>query len=214
MRILAIDTATQVCGAALVDDETLIGEFRFNQKNVHNEKLVLSIERLLADTDSLLSDVKCIAVSIGPGSFTGLRIGLSVAKGLCYTLGIPLVGVNTLDALAFGVPVSPGKIGIALKAREGEAYFASYNKQSDDVSLLGDYQIVGISDLERMITEDMPVFGIPEMLPRQRSLLSDPLAVARLGYRNFLGGKTRDPAAAEPFYLQDFEVKKRKRSYV
>jgi tRNA threonylcarbamoyladenosine biosynthesis protein TsaB len=214
MRVLAIDTATQVCGAALVEEETLVADFRLNQRNIHNEKLVLSIERLVMDAGWTLQELHGVAVSIGPGSFTGLRIGLAVAKGLCYSLAIPLACVNTLDALAVVAPVAAGEIGVVLKAREGEAYFAKYNKQQGNAALVGNYEIVGMADVDTMISDGMTVFGNPKMVPNQECILSEPAVIAHLGYRKFIQGQVTDPAAAEPFYLQDFEVRRRKRSHV
>ena len=101
MTVLGIETSSGVCSAALWDDES--GRFaaaRIEARNLHAEKLVTIIDHLLEDSNSPRMGIEGIAVSIGPGSFTGLRIGLSVAKGIAYALGIPLAAVPTLKALA------------------------------------------------------------------------------------------------------------------
>src|SRR5690606_24097154 len=99
--ILSIETAISVCSVALHDQEgRLVGIAEIFQENVHAQKLMPLIESLLQQAGVLQGELAAIAVSSGPGSYTGLRIGVSTAKGLAYALGIPLIGVDTLDALA------------------------------------------------------------------------------------------------------------------
>src|SRR4030066_1575979 len=101
MKILAIETATVAGSIAIVDDSAgLIGEVRMDVKVVHAERLMPSIEWLLKASGIQINDIDAYAVSIGPGSFTGLRIGLSTAKGFSYATGKPVVPVPTLDAFA------------------------------------------------------------------------------------------------------------------
>ncbi|MBX2991854.1 MAG: tRNA (adenosine(37)-N6)-threonylcarbamoyltransferase complex dimerization subunit type 1 TsaB [Bacteroidetes bacterium] len=126
MKILGIETATTVCGAALSVNGTVSGEAEIHEKNAHAERIMDLIDAVVKQSGMHLSGLDAIAVSIGPGSFTGLRIGLSIAKGLCFSLDKPLVAVSTLHALAYrAVAVNSGRtpyILAAIDARRDEVY--------------------------------------------------------------------------------------------
>ena len=102
MNILHIDTATPVCSVALSINGALSTYRDHNEPNIHASKLTLFIEELLHEAQITINQLSAVSVSKGPGSYTGLRIGVSVAKGICYALDIPLMAVNTLDALVHG----------------------------------------------------------------------------------------------------------------
>ncbi len=99
-RILSIETATTVCSVAIHEDGKCVAIKEINEPNVHSEKLTVLIETLLQERNLQIADFNAIAISKGPGSYTGLRIGTSVAKGLCYACSLPLITVDTLQALA------------------------------------------------------------------------------------------------------------------
>ena len=104
MLILAIDTSTNVGTVALYSSETgLVGEITINIKRTHSENIMVAIDNLLKLTEHTIKDVDKFAVSTGPGSFTGIRIGVAVAKGLAYSTGKPIAGINELDAIAYGI---------------------------------------------------------------------------------------------------------------
>ncbi|MBN2355030.1 tRNA (adenosine(37)-N6)-threonylcarbamoyltransferase complex dimerization subunit type 1 TsaB, partial [candidate division KSB1 bacterium] len=117
MIILGIETATQVCGVALARDGVLLCEYRSNMKNIHARVLTASIEKIWQDAQVEAGQLNGIAVSIGPGSFTGLRIGLSTAKGIAFAVGCPIMAVPTLQALAHQAPVTAGTICPILRSR-------------------------------------------------------------------------------------------------
>ncbi len=129
MTILAIETATRVCGAALIRDGVVVREDVLDEKHVHAERLMDLVGNVVRD-DGGISAVEAVAVSIGPGSFTGLRIGVSVAKGLVFGTPRVLVGVPTLGALIArarreSAAVGPGDVLVAaLQARRGEYFVA------------------------------------------------------------------------------------------
>lgn len=103
MKILGLDTSTSIATVALIDDEKLISEFTINDKKTHSQKLMLMIEMLFEMADFEIEDIDAIAVGVGPGSFTGLRIGVSTAKALAHGLKKPVMEVSSLEALAYGV---------------------------------------------------------------------------------------------------------------
>jgi tRNA threonylcarbamoyladenosine biosynthesis protein TsaB len=137
MRILAIDTATWNCGVALVRDGELLAERAERTTSNHAGTLPRLVDETLVAAGERLARGDTIAVTIGPGSFTGLRIALSFAKGLAFAGGFRLVGVPTLDALAVVAPAADGRLCAALDARKREIYAALYEREGDRLHRLG-----------------------------------------------------------------------------
>ena len=126
MMILAIDTSTRVSSVALVEDGRVVAELNQDTRLTHSERLMPQIKQLLDIAEKTTRDLSAIAVSIGPGSFTGLRIGMATAKTMAYALGIPVVGVPTLDALAWNCPLDGVHLVPMLDAQKGNVYTARY----------------------------------------------------------------------------------------
>lgn len=127
MLILAIDSATPVAGIALIDEKQLIREEFVNYKKTHSETLMPMVDQILHDCDRSLQDLTALAVTIGPGSFTGLRIGLGAVKGLSLAVGIPVVGISTLEVLAHNIVFSDTLVCPLLNARKQEVYTGFYD---------------------------------------------------------------------------------------
>jgi len=148
MRILGIDSATRLASVALIEDEVLIDEQRWDKHlaNAHGsdsighcaETIVPLINSLLEKRHLTPADLSAIAVSIGPGSFTGLRVGLATAKGIAYSGGLPLIGISTLLALAGGVKNFRGIICSLLDARKNDVYMGLFRCGADVLSRLTD----------------------------------------------------------------------------
>lgn len=137
--ILAIETATSSCSAALcVHGE--IFELREIGKNVHSQVLLQMVEQLLEQANVTVSDLDAVAVGQGPGSFTGLRIGVGVAQGLAYGAGCPMIGISSLDALANQAEFD-GHIIAALDARMGEVYWCEYQKDKRGLTRLSSLHV-------------------------------------------------------------------------
>src|SRR5258707_364538 len=152
MKILAIETSTAVCGAAVVQEGRVLAERRFEARQIHAQKIISLIDEVLRSTQSGVNDLEGFAVSIGPGSFTGLRIGASTAKGLAYAAGKPVAAVSTLEALAlnaarFAEAVNGTLILPLIDARRDEVYSALYSYQDDFLSELTSPGDVTVSDL-------------------------------------------------------------------
>ncbi|MFQ6113759.1 MAG: tRNA (adenosine(37)-N6)-threonylcarbamoyltransferase complex dimerization subunit type 1 TsaB [bacterium] len=217
---MAVETATHVCGVALADDDHLVAGYRLNQKNVHNEKLVAAIQCLVKDAKWVLEDLDAIAVSMGPGAFTGLRIGIAVSKGLAFTLGIPLVGVNTLDALAYQAHLWRGQVCSIIKAKEGEIYFALYNRSAETLERCSDYQVINIEELGYFLRRKTLLVAVPQgefstlknnkivFAPPEVSALM-PFTIAKLGHMKFDKKEFQDLESVEPFYLKEFTPKRK-----
>lgn len=141
MLILGIDTATNQVGCALGGHEGVIASVSSQRGRRHAESLAPSIEFVLGQADVVFADVGAIAVDLGPGLFTGLRVGIATAKMLAHALGIPVLGVSSLDLVAFAVRLTPRLIVAAIDARRSELYFASYRQVPGGIQRIGEHRI-------------------------------------------------------------------------
>lgn len=129
MKILAFETATAQGSIALIDEHKLIAEYSLNIKSTHSERLMPALRTILSDTETKLKQVDALAISLGPGSFTGLRIGLATVKGLSFSTGKPIIGIPTLEAMAGQFAFAKPLVCPCLDARKGEIYTALYDLQ-------------------------------------------------------------------------------------
>ena len=222
MKILAIDTSTRVGSIAVVEGPLLKAQQILNITATHNQRLLPGIERVLADTGWSLDDLDGFAVSLGPGSFTGLRIGLSIVKGLAWATGKPLAAVPTLDALAVNVSSVPHKICPILDARKGEIYTAVYRRGDEEIpQRLTSYMVIKPEELVALISETTVIVGdgllsYGDYLKRElgnRLVLSSPhlnvvhaSAVAWLGWHKLRSGEFEDVSSCTPLYVRPSEA--------
>lgn len=216
MIVLGIETATQVCGVALTQDGRLLCEYRSNLKNVHAGVLSGAIEKVLHDAEIQAAQLDGIAVSIGPGSFTGLRIGLATAKGIAFAAGCAVMAVPTLTALAHQAPISQGSICPLIRSRAGEVYAALYHRTDARDRLLRDVTVMPTADLVDFIPQNTMLIGRSEVMDETTSLpagcvwarsdfgLLSGSTIARLGTERLRNGETEDIRLLEPMYLQEF----------
>jgi len=132
MYVLGVETATRVGSVAVASEEGLISEYTLNVSLTHSERLLPAIDQLLQGMDIPFSDIDALAISLGPGSFTGLRIGVSTIKGLSFAGEKPVVGIPTLDALAHHIHGSESIICPMLDARKKEVFAALYRRNQAD----------------------------------------------------------------------------------
>ena len=218
--ILNIETATKNCSVSLAKNgETILCKEIAEQGYSHAEKLHVFIEDILKETGVSVQDLKAIAVSKGPGSYTGLRIGVSTAKGLCYALDIALISVDTLQVLAKQVVVENGLIVPMLDARRMEVYSAVFDNKHCKIMEVQAEILSENSYAE--ITE--PVYFIGDCQEKCKTVLTKvnfhflteivfPSAneMSLLSYEKFLKNEFEDVAYFEPFYLKDFLIAKPK----
>lgn len=126
MKILAIDTSANVAAAAVTEDDILLGEYILNHKKTHSQKIMVMIESLLNDLELTVQDIDLFAVANGPGSFTGLRIGVATMKALAHSVNKPIVGVSSLAGMAYNLPYAEHIIVPIMDARKNRVYTASY----------------------------------------------------------------------------------------
>jgi len=209
-------------GVAIVDEETgLVAETRLNVKTTHSERLMTVIDHVLEQSEMGLDNIDAFAVAIGPGSFTGLRIGLSTAKGLSYATGKPIVAVPTLEAFAYNFSYCSYPVCLMLDARKGEVYAAvfkweegAFRRVVEDTSIKAEDllrkfdQVVlfageGAALYKSVITEVMKeraVFASPE------KMVPSPSNVAVLGLSKAARGEFTDALAAVPRYIRKSEA--------
>ncbi|MGS2727388.1 tRNA (adenosine(37)-N6)-threonylcarbamoyltransferase complex dimerization subunit type 1 TsaB [Psychroserpens sp. BH13MA-6] len=213
--ILSIETSTTNCSVSLSKNgETLVLHEDNNVNYSHAESLHVFIDQVLQEAQLESSDLNAIAVSKGPGSYTGLRIGVSAAKGLCYALDIPLISVSTLDALAHQVTCDTGVIVPMLDARRLEVYSAIFD--SNYAMLRGiEAQILDAQSFASYL-EEGKVYFIGNGVEKTKTLIQHPHAIfvegklpsandmSALAFQKYQKSDTEDVAYFEPFYLKDF----------
>jgi tRNA threonylcarbamoyladenosine biosynthesis protein TsaB len=226
MRVLGIESSARQGGAAIVDGDRLVCESLLNIEVTHSERLLPAIDRLLADARLSLEALEGIAVSVGPGSFTGLRIGLSTAKGLAYATGLPVVGVSTLEAMAWALPAARWPVCPVLDARKQEVYAAIFRHAETGLCRLTEDMALSPEALCGIIREPTLLLGdgLAAYEPLFRERLGDrlwipplasrgarPACVAELGRQRLLRGERDAAAGLVPRYLRPSEAELRRR---
>ncbi|MGH7313871.1 MAG: tRNA (adenosine(37)-N6)-threonylcarbamoyltransferase complex dimerization subunit type 1 TsaB [Candidatus Rokuibacteriota bacterium] len=221
MRLLAVETSTLAGGVAILEDDRLRGEYLLDVSATHSERLLPAIDRLLADAGWGPGDLQGLAVAVGPGSFTGLRIGLSVVKGLALALGVPVAAVPTLDAMAAALPFAALPICPVLDARKGEVYCSLYRWEGEGVRREWDYTALAPEALAARLTEPVILLGdgahlVPSpharLAPPHRRVPS-PGAVGVLGLARLGAGESVAAAALTPMYLRPSEAELKHRGH-
>ncbi len=223
MKLLAIETSTETGSVALLEDATLQAEYRIRRKRAQSRKLVPQIQSLLADLDWNFGDLGGIAVSVGPGSFTGVRIGLSVAKGLAFARDLPVTSVVSLDALALPYAESGLLVCSMIRFRKTDYYLAMFKWDGSRMERVSDYEVLEVEELNDFLVDGTVLVGdfseeeierlkksvtrdVSLATPVHRQLLA--FSVGLLGLENFRRGHVEDIDRLEPFYMKDFPLKK------
>lgn len=213
--ILNIETSTTNCSVSLSQDgETLVLKEDNNNKYSHAERLHSYIDEVVKAAKVSLNDLDAISISKGPGSYTGLRIGVSAAKGLCFALDKPLVSISTLKILAYQVKIDNGVIVPMLDARRMEVYSAVFN--SDYKQVRGIQAQVLDEDSFKDYLYDGKVYFIGNGVEKTKAIISHPNAVfiddklpsanemSLLAFNKYKKNDIEDVAYFEPYYLKDF----------
>lgn len=220
--ILNLETATQVCSVVLAKDGAVLAKRELNEKNVHAEVLTPFIEEVVQEAGISLKDLDAIAVSKGPGSYTGLRIGVSTAKGLCYSLDKPLISVGTLDSLAYYAAQqlssslsSSHIICPMIDARRMEVYSNLYNsalETTDDVAplILDSQSFSDLKEDQKLIlvgdgcAKTKELFAARPNIIIHDEILCSAEGMIHIAEEKFLQQNFEDVAYFEPFYLKEF----------
>lgn len=227
MKVLAIDTSTSMAGVAVADENGLLGEYSLNDKKTHSQKLVPMVDELLRSLKLSTEDIDVFAAVTGPGSFTGIRIGVTTVKAMAYAGKKPAVGITSLDALAEAVPAFDDVLVCPmLDARNNQVYTAIYKRKNGVMTNLSGYMGIHISELVKQLEEKnanviftgdgvilhedflkiqlkdkcsfMPVTALQRMAASAASI-----AVSRV-----LKGETLSSFELEPFYLRQSQAER------
>jgi tRNA threonylcarbamoyladenosine biosynthesis protein TsaB len=222
MKLLAIETSTMLGGVAIADEQKgLIAETRLNVKTTHSERLMTAVDNTLLQSELSLNRIDAFAVATGPGSFTGLRIGLSTVKGLSYATGKPLVLVPTLEAFAWNFPYCRYPVCLMLDARKKEVYAAVFQWEDNGFRKIIPEQSIRPEELlqelrggilfagegallyEKQIADTLQenaVFAQPD------KMVPSPSNVAMLGLAKAVRSEFTDASKALPFYIRKSEA--------
>lgn len=233
MRILALETATSACTVAVADGDNLLAELTLQVPRAHSTRLMPLIAQAIGESGLAKTDLEAIAVGVGPGSFTGLRIGLATAKGLAFALEKPCVGVSTLQAMAYGTGAQVGLAVPMLDAKRGEVFAGIYAVGDRDPATWAELLPPSHLHLDRLAEEirnlraglrhtwqfvtccgDVAApytdrLGLEEGVARVApagALLPRAWAVAAVGRSLLAKGQGLDPEALVPVYLRKSEA--------
>lgn len=220
--ILLLETATTSCSVALSENGNILAVKEANERNIHASHITLFIEEVMLKASKKYSDLNAVAISKGPGSYTGLRIGVSTAKGLCYALDIPVIGIDTLQSMAYGLLQQEDLAESALllpmiDARRMEVYTAIFQTDLTVIEPVS-AKIIDACSFDQYSGNDLVLFG--DGAAKFRELFSGQLNIKFINFENsaahlshlanqkLLRGEIENLAYFEPFYLKDFLVAK------
>jgi tRNA threonylcarbamoyladenosine biosynthesis protein TsaB len=224
MKVLSIETSTMLGGVAVMDSEAgLLAEVRVNVKAGHSERLMAEVDQALRACGLGLDDLEVLSVAVGPGSFTGLRIGLGTAKGLAFRSGLRIAAVPSLEAFAMNFPFSAHPVCPMLDARKGEVYAGVFLNDGDETRRLVPETSAKAAELAGRLTghERVVFAGEGAVIYREEILralggralfapphlnVPSPASVAALGLRVAVKGNFEDPASLSPFYIRKSEA--------
>jgi tRNA threonylcarbamoyladenosine biosynthesis protein TsaB len=222
MRVLGIDTSTSCGSVGLIDDREIISDYLLNIPVTHSERLLGAVEFVLREAHCSIGNIDGWAISLGPGSFTGLRIGMSTVKGLAYATGKPVAGIPTLDVLASQIAPTPYLICPILDARKQEVYTAFYRyKEGISLQRQSDYQAIRPEDLVKNIKErtiflgeglktygDFLLDSLPSLaiFPPPSLSVSHGSIVAKLGSEHLQKGEHLELSTFVPIYVRRSEA--------
>ena len=220
--ILSLETSTKNCSVALFYKEKLLLLKQENTINYsHSEQLTIFIQETLRNADKSIKELNAVAISRGPGSYTGLRIGTSTAKGICYALDIPLISVSTLKAMAFGLAVKDHKYDLfcpMIDARRMEVFAALYDQNNNNIRNV-QADVLDKDSYKEYLEKKIVFFGdgsekYKAVTNHHNAIFVDNFLasaqyIGQLAYQKFISNKFEDVAYFEPLYLKDFVANKK-----
>lgn len=228
--LLSLETSTSVCSAALHEDGRLLGNLESHIPQSASSKLAVMIDQLFKTTGIVPATIKGVVVSAGPGSYTGLRIGVATAKGLCFALDVPLLSANTLELMTYQVISSPSPLE---RGAGGEALFCPMldARRMEVYCLIADQKLNVLEQTNAKVIDELSFdtwleknviyfFGngaakCKSMITHKNAIFIEEITpsasrLGELGYKKFQMNQIEDVSSFEPFYLKDFVAKKPK----
>lgn len=224
MRVLSIDTATEAASCAVLEDNKLLGEINFSFGKQHSVILIPMIDKLLSSLHMDIDSIDGFVSSKGPGSFTGLRIGMSTIKGLSFGANKPFISVSTLDALAYNLAYSKGLICPILDALRNNVYTAFYTFEGEELKRISDYLVISIDELIDRVKHEESVYFIGDGTVKFKDILKSSIpssyfapahlnlarasALGELGLKLLNSGIKEDLNTSTPIYLRKSQAER------
>lgn len=219
MLILAFETSAKAASVALMEEQKLLGESYQNTGLTHSQTLMVMAEDLLKQCEKTVSDVTAVAVAQGPGSFTGVRIGVAAAKGFAWGGNLPCYGVSTLEAMAETLGIWQGYVCACMDARRSQVYNALFRVECGKLERVTEDRAIALADLAQELKKlDGPIFLVGDgssltyrtlheeigqlVLPKEHRMHQRATGVAILGAEKVLAGEPGDANALSPNYLR------------
>jgi tRNA threonylcarbamoyladenosine biosynthesis protein TsaB len=227
MKVLALESSSAVASAAIVDEHKLVAECILNHKKTHSQKLLPMVEKVLDSAELRVQDIDAFAVAYGPGSFTGLRIGVCTVKALAQAFNKPVIGVSTLDGLAYNMACATGLICPIMDARRDQVYTSIYKWDCHGLHRLDEYMAIPVNNLVDMLKKwDKPVSfcgdgvfvyrDVVQEEMKDRAIFAPPThvmqrasSIAWLGLKKVLKGCTQNYWELQPFYLRKSQAEQK-----
>ena len=225
MKILAVESAAATASVAILQDGSLLGEISINNRKTHSQNLMPMITELMAKLELSPKDIDYFAASVGPGSFTGLRIGISIVKGIAYSSQKPTVAVPTLEAMAEGHSESDSIICPMMDARNNQVFTAIFKSHNGKVERISEYLGIPVSDLIVLLEEHGDVIFTGDgavlheemikkmnrpgfLFAKKGTTLNRALDVALVAEKMISNGETCDSYSLKPFYLRKSQAER------
>ncbi len=217
MYILGIETSTTTGSVAVVSEDGVVAQYSLNIEVTHSERLMSTVDRVLRDTGLAIAEMDGYAVAVGPGSFTGLRIGLAAVKGLAFVSGKPIAAVPTLKALAWNLPYAAHPVCPMLDARKNEVYAATYRFEGTALVHVMAEAALSLPLLSERISEKTiftgeashlfrkeiaTTFGDRALFAPRAAMLPSAAVVAEIGLDMIKSGKQSDLDSVTPMYIR------------
>jgi tRNA threonylcarbamoyladenosine biosynthesis protein TsaB len=222
MKLMAVDTATKSCSVAILERTAVIAEFATIDDQTHSTRLLPMVDMVLTAAGIKITDLDGLSVTVGPGSFTGLRIGLGTVKGLGWAIGKPVVGVSTLDALAHQADHAARLVCPILDARRGEVYAAVFHRKGEQSETLMEETAMPLIGLKEKIRERcvfvgngavtyrrdiLQLFGDRAVFAPEGQHEIRASTVGRLAYRRFRNGWHDELSTLVPNYIRKSDAR-------
>jgi tRNA threonylcarbamoyladenosine biosynthesis protein TsaB len=221
-NVLGIDSSSIVTTIAVVNEEKLMSEYIVNNKKTHSEKMMVVLKKVLDDLGITVNDLDVIGVAKGPGSFTGIRIGMACAQGIAHVLNKPMVGVNTLDGLAYNLMGNKDLICPVINAQRQELYTSLYCYKDGELERLWEYKLIKADKLVKELSNlNKKVVTLGDGLPLlKKALVENDLSVenivpahpvfsmprassiAAVALKEYAQGNSQDCFSVKPFYIR------------
>ena len=220
MIVLGIETSDYINALGVVDGERVLSETKYEATSSSIEKITENIDELLREAGLVLNDVHGIGAGLGPGSWTGIRIGVTVAKMLAFSMNKPVAGIPTLEVLAYSARDESRPIFAVIDVGAGDTVYAGkYRAGRNNIALIGEYYVGDIEGLAAEVTEPAVVVGVrareyARIIAEKSGVKPDAIqarpggaAVARLAARRLLKGESDDVLSLTPLYLKESTAK-------